>query len=224
MNFLLPVTVALLIISPCLVKAQAINGAVYDRTGAMVTGARVMLMDQNYVKLAETQSDNRGEFSFAEAREGLHFVQVKKPMFLLCQQHVIVEPKRTAHLFMVLTVARGDEEYGIVSDAAPGAPARASRLAEYRAGGKVEGFKRISGTAPAFPAAAAERGASGTVVLFGTVRTDGTLGAVVPLTSPDPDLLKESINTVSGWRYEPMRLDGVPVETDTTIVFNFGHK
>jgi hypothetical protein len=204
--------------------AQVITGTVYDSTGAIVTSARVMLMDQDYVKLAETQSGDHGEFSFAGAKEGLHFVQVKKPMFLLCQQHVVVEPERAAHLYMVLTVARGDDEYGIASDATPPAPPSPAPAQEFRVGGKVEGFKRVSGTPPAFPAAAVKRGAAGTVALFGTIRIDGTLAAIHPLASPDPDLLKASLDAVSGWRYEPMRLDGVPVETSTTIVFNFRYK
>jgi TonB family protein len=204
--------------------AQVIAGTVYDSTGAVVSAARVMLMDQDYVKLAETASGAHGEFAFAGAKPGLHFVQVKKPMFLLCQQHVVVEPNRTAHLYMVLAVARGDDEYDIATDATPAAPPGPAPAPEFRVGGKVEGFERVSGTPPAFPAAALARGASGTVALFGTVKTDGTLGALLPLTSPDPDLLKAAIDAVRAWRYQPMRLDGVPVETSTTIVFNFRYK
>jgi len=220
----LPLAVVLLAFSCAFVNAQAITGRVYDGTGAVVNEARVMLMNQNYVKLAETTSGEHGGFSFSDPKPGLHFVQVKKPMFLLCQQHVVVEPKRTAHLYMVLTVARGDDVYDIMTDAALGTPASTATGREVRVGGNVEGFKRVSGTPPAFPTAAVKRGASGTVVLFGTVKTDGTLSAILPLADPDPDLLQASLAAVSGWRYEPMRLDGVPVETSTTIVFNFGYK
>jgi outer membrane biosynthesis protein TonB len=82
---------------------------------------------------------------------------------------------------MVLTVARGGDEYDIVTEAQPGARPNNTRASEIRAGGKVEGFKRVSGTPPAFPVEAAKRGASGTVALFGTVRTDGALAEVTPL-------------------------------------------
>jgi len=224
MHASLPSAAVLLAFSCAFANAQAIAGRVYDGTGAVVNDARVMLMDQNYIKLAETTSSEHGDYSFSDAKPGLHFVQVKKPMFLLCQQHVVVEPKRTAHLYMVLTVARGEDAYDIMSDAAPGTSAIMATGRELRAGGNVEGFKRVSGTPPAFPAAAVKRGASGTVVLFGTVKSDGTLSAILPLASPDPDLLQSSLAAVSGWRYAPMRLDGVPVETSTTIVFNFGYK
>ena len=214
----------ILTLSGGLLSGQVLTGAVYDGTGAVVRDARVMLMDQDYVKLAETKSGDRGEFSFSDAKPGLHFVQVKKPTFLLCQQHVVVEPKRVAHLYMVLAVARGSDEYDIVSDAAQPAPPDAAPLPEVRVGGRVEGFERVSGTPPAFPAAAVKRGASGAVALFGTVKLDGTLAAIIPLASPDPDLLQASLDAVNRWRFEPMRLDGVPVETNTTIVFNFRYK
>jgi TonB family protein len=216
---------ALLLTSSCaLMSAQVIKGTVYDATGAVVTGARVMLMNQDYVKLAETKSGDHGEFSFADAKQGLHFVQVKMPMFLLSQQHVVVEPDKTARLHMVLTVARGEDEYDIVSDLQPTTDSRSAQVPEVRAGGRVQGFKRVSGTPPAYPGAAAKRGSSGTVALFGTVKADGTLAGLVPLSSADPDLLKASMDAVGSWRYEPMMLDGIPVETNTTIVFNFRYK
>jgi protein TonB len=85
----------------------------------------------------------------------------------------------------------------------------------------VQGHKRVAGRPPAFPEAAARRAASGTVALYYTIRADGSVADVVRLTSGDPDLEKASVDAVSGWRYEPMKLNGIPVDTNNIIVFSF---
>jgi TonB family protein len=199
----------------------AVTGVVQDETGGLVAGARVLLMDQDYVKLAETKSSETGTFSFPEVKPGLHFVQVKQPKFMLCQQHVEVRPAGEHHLYMVLRVARGLEQVEIKGDPIPGAEASKAAVAALRAGGRVEGYKRIAGRWPAFPDAARNRAASGTVTLYYTIRSDGAVADIVPLSPGDPDLEKASVDAVSAWRYEPMKLNGVPVETNNIIVFTF---
>jgi TonB family protein len=194
--------------------AETIRGTVFDATGTVVTQARVMLMDQDYVKQAETKSGSRGEFSF-ECKPGFYFVQVKRPMFQMYQQHVDLKPGVQPQLYAVLDVARGVEQIGIGTGIVAPPPDVA-----LREGGKVEGFKRLSGWMPRYPEAAAARNASGTVALFARIRLDGSPGDVATLGAADPDLEKAARDAVASWRYAPMKLDGMPVETSTIIQFD----
>ena len=61
----------------------------------------------------------------------------------------------------------------------------------------------------------------GAVALFGTIQTDGTLTDIVTLESPDAELEQACRASIEQWRYAPMKLDGVPIRSDTLIVFEF---
>ena len=65
------------------------------------------------------------------------------------------------------------------------------------------------------------RGIHGAVALSATIQTDGTLTDIVTLESPDTELEQVCRASVQQWRYAPMKLDGVPVRSNTLIVFQF---
>ncbi len=205
-------------------SAEEITGTLHDRTGAVISGARVMLISADYVKLAETASGERGEFSFAGLNPGLYFVQAKKPMFHLAQQHVSLKHDQPARICMMASVPRGDSVFTITTDRLHGVEPLPANPKPSRPGGKVEGYKVLSGRPPGFPEAAKQRGANGRVVLLATIQTDGTLADIITLESPDPELEKASLDAFGKWRYAPMKLDGVPVTSDTMVIFDFQYR
>jgi hypothetical protein len=91
-----------------MVAGQAIEERVYDPWGAVVAGARVMLM-HDYVKLAETKPGAEGEFSFAGLKPELYHVQIKITRLALFQTHVILKPGVTERIWAVLECASGLE-------------------------------------------------------------------------------------------------------------------
>ena len=93
-----------------------------------------------------------------------------------------------------------------------------------RAGGKVEGLKRLSGRMPAWPETARKRGASGAVVLYGTVKADGSVANIIVLESPDTDLEREALEAWQTWKFSPMKLNGQPVACQQVFVFNFRYR
>jgi TonB family protein len=200
---------------------QTISGRVYDTTGAVISGAQVVLLE-NFNKIIETKSGETGEFSFQDLKPGKYQVQVKQPWFQLFQQSVSLKENQSAHVYAALNIARAESEISITQDRRVAAPPAAVR--SYRAGGKVEGLKRLSGRMPAWPEAALNRGASGTVVLHATVKTDGTLADIIALESPDPDLEKEAIAACQTWKYVPMKLNGHPVESHHVLILNFRYQ
>jgi protein TonB len=90
-----------------------------------------------------------------------------------------------------------------------------------RAGGSVEPAKALEPPRPAYPPDAAARGVEGSVALFATIKTDGSVSDVVVLKSPDRALGEEAVRSVKKCRYQPMKLNGRAVETQMTMVFNF---
>jgi TonB family protein len=59
------------------------------------------------------------------------------------------------------------------------------------------------------------------VVLYSTVRTDGTIGDTLVLESPDPELEQAALAAWRTWKFEPMKLNGRPVECRHLAVFDF---
>ena len=88
-------------------------------------------------------------------------------------------------------------------------------------GGKVEPAKPLQPLRPAYPASAVARGVEGSVVLYATIRTDGAVSDPIVLESPDPDLEKEALQTAWTLRYQPMKLNGHPVQCQVTIILDF---
>jgi TonB family protein len=200
--------------------AQSISGIVYDPTGGVVTGTRVMRM-QDYVKAQESKSTPSGEFSFAALKPGMYQLQIKQPMFSLFQTTVMLEGDEQARVYAVLPLARSFEEVQINAHLPAGTRKSVAAEPAIRAGGRVEPTKALQPPRPAYPPGAAARGLEGSVVLFATIKTDGSVAEAIVLKSPDQELTDEAMRAVRKCRYQPMKLNGQPVETQMAIVFNF---
>jgi TonB family protein len=203
--------------------AQTITGKVYDQTGAVVSGARVVLLE-DFNKITETTSDDGGQFSFRNLKPLTYQVQIKQPWFQIFQQLVSLKENQNPQVYAVLNVARSESEVGITGNPLPGVQPPTGVVAAHRLGGKVEGLKRLRGRMPAWPEAATKRGAAGAVVLYATVKTDGSVDDITVLESPDTDLENEAVEAYKTWKYEPMKLDGQPVESRQVLVFNFRYR
>ena len=200
--------------------AQGISGVVYDPSGGIVAGARVMLM-QDYVKFEETQSSRRGEFSFAGLKPGRYQLQIKQPRFSLFQMTVNLDGSGPARIDAVLAPARVMEEVGVRATLPPGARKTIGKEHEVREGGYMEPPQPLTPPRPAYPEGAVSRGVDGTVVLFATIKTDGSVDNIVVMESPDAELQEEAIRAFKKCRYQPARLNGQVVEDQITIAFNF---
>jgi TonB family protein len=202
-----------------LAAAENISGTLHSPTGGVITDARILLMSEDYVKLAETKSGARGEFEFQNLKPAFYLVQAKKPMFQLAQHHVFLNAGKDERIYVVANLAQGADRFSVTMEALPNAappPAVPPRVS-----GKPEPFKRLNGHPPAVPASVRQRGIHGAVALSATIQTDGTLTDIVTLESPDTELEQVCRDSVEKWRYAPMKLDGIPVRSNTLIVFEF---
>ena len=212
-------TLAILAAVAALASAEDVRGTLHSPTGGAISDARFMLMSEDYSKLAEMKSGQRGEFEFKNLKPAFYLVQAKKPMFQLAQQHVFLNAGKAERMYLVANVASGQDQFSATIEAAP-APAPPP-AAPPRVSGKPEPFKRLNGRPPAMPASVRQRGIHGAVALYATIQTDGTVTDIVTLESPDTELEQVCRASVQQWRYAPMKLDGVPVRSNTLIVFEF---
>jgi TonB family protein len=75
--------------------------------------------------------------------------------------------------------------------------------------------------APQYPSQAQENHIQGKVVLALTVDKTGTPRDIRVLTSPNQALADSAVAAVSQWRYRPIRLNGSPVDVQSTVEVNF---
>jgi TonB family protein len=199
---------------------QSISGVVYDPTGGVVAGARVMLM-QDYVKMREMKSSPSGEFSFADLKPGMYQLQIKQPRLSLFQATVVLEGDERARVYAVLPPVRVVEQMEIAAKLPEGVSKAVLPEPEVRVGGEVELPEPMAPARAAYPPGAASRGIEGPVVLFATIKTDGSVGNVVVMRSPDSELRDAAVSALEKCRYRPAKLNGQPMESQMTIVFNF---
>ncbi|MBZ5686045.1 MAG: TonB family protein [Acidobacteriia bacterium] len=199
---------------------QSISGVVYDPDGYVVQNARVLLM-RDYSKLKETKSGEAGEFAFPGLEPGMYQLQVKQERLSLFQQTVVVG-KEEKRVYAVLPLARETESVQINARLASGV--RKSERISGKAGhwgGQVEPAILLQPLRPAYPPSAIAQGTQGTVVLYATIKTDGSVSDPIVLESADPDLEKEALQATRKLLYQPMKLNGHPVPCQVTIILDF---
>jgi protein TonB len=110
---------------------------------------------------------------------------------------------------------------GIMSGNTPApAPPKPAAPARIKQGGDVTAASIITQTRPAYPPLARQARIQGTVVLHAIIDKDGQV-AKLEVVSGHPLLVQSAIEAVQQWRYKPTRLNGDPVEVDTTIQVTF---
>ena len=73
---------------------------------------------------------------------------------------------------------------------------------------------------PVYPDVAGKARVKGLAVLDAVVGTDGTVISLRPVSGPDI-LTRAAMDSVQWWKFEPYRVNGQPVEAETTIAVQF---
>jgi TonB family protein len=80
--------------------------------------------------------------------------------------------------------------------------------------------KLIHSELPKYPKDAKKAGIAGTVVLKATIAKDGRVKDPEYVSGPE-ELADSAINAVKKWKYQPMLINGKPVEVSTNISVEF---
>jgi TonB family protein len=73
---------------------------------------------------------------------------------------------------------------------------------------------------PVYPDAAREAGTQGLVVLDAVISADGTVKSLRAVAGP-ASLSQSALDAVQSWKYSPYRVQGSPVEVETTVSVDF---
>ncbi len=111
----------------------------------------------------------------------------------------------------------GGDRGAVINVAPPQAAAPAKPLAQSEG---VMAARLVRRVQPDYPRIAQLMHLAGTVRLRAIIGTDGTVQQLEVL-SGNPVLARAAVEAVRQWRYEPTRLDGRPVEVETSITVTF---
>lgn len=201
--------------------AQSIEGVVFDCTGGVVPGARVMLTE-NYALKTETVTGRDGRFTFPDVKPNRYQILVKKEMFALVESAAMVRDDRATRLRVVLQPDHMKEGAGLQSQVQPStAPARAPQPYVPPVGGHVQFMKMLRPPRPAYPERAAQSGIQGQVVFFLRGKTDGSVEILSVLASPDAELEASARQAVAQMRFDPIKVNGKAVDWDCEFTVDF---
>jgi periplasmic protein TonB len=132
-----------------------------------------------------------------------------------------------AYLGNTATLGDGPDGTGGLRQVFPGqstAPSvRMEPKGPVRVSGLVEEGLILQKSMPAYSAIARAAGIQGTVVLTATISKTGTIENLRVVSGPVM-LQQAALDAVKTWRYKPYKLDGQPVEVETTVsvIFSLG--
>jgi protein TonB len=92
--------------------------------------------------------------------------------------------------------------------------------ASRRGGGIVQPAQLVSSINPDYPTVAKQGGVSGTVEVRFTIDASGTVHDIHVVKGP-AILAQAAVEAVADRKYKPTRVDGVPIETEASAVFDF---
>jgi len=208
----------MLLVAATTLPAATISGRVYDPSGAVVPGAAVQLSSAGAAKKESSGAD--GTFRFQSLTAGSYDLTVAVPGFVLFERSGIKLADNTDHTMAVLLKLGAIEESLEIRASGrlnpqPAAPTRV------RVGGSLRPAKLLHREPPVYPESARAAGHEGMAVVRAVISTEGKVLSASTLSGVPPDLAEAAEQAVRAWQYEPLLLNGQPVEAMTTVQVNF---
>lgn len=110
--------------------------------------------------------------------------------------------------------------FAVTTLLAPAPPAPAAQAAPLKISGIVMQTKLVRTSPVKYPEAARKKNIQGTVTLDVLINPNGSVKSV-KVTDGPKELTKAAVNSVKRWRYQPVLLNGKPVEVETTVDVGF---
>ncbi len=217
---------------------QTFSGSLTDPLGRILPDARLTLRNTSTQQPIETRSDRAGHFEFSGIPAGCYRLQVDEfgSQGEICLSH-------GQHLSRNIALAMGemDDTLTVYSNDAPAVlpplppplplpsqtskpypnQADLSRCAQVSMFCRVMPPVQIARIQPIYPAKQREGGIAGTVVVEGRVGTDGLIKDLHAIPPADPNFASSTVDALRRWQFTPIRLDGVPVETNIRVTAHF---
>jgi TonB family protein len=203
----------------------SIAGTVYDPSGAHVPGANLTATNTDAGFSVMAVANAAGSYAFRNLSAGHYTIEATEPGFV---------PFKVANLALVsggkLQVDASLVVGGIVLHSVataqgpvkPQAAAAGGPPQRIKVGGMVQAARLIQRVDAVYPADLQEQGVEGTVVLQAVISKDGVPLSVSPQnTGVDREFVDAAMAAFKQWRFQPTRLNGEPVEAQTTVQIDF---
>lgn len=200
-----------------------VMGTVTDGTKA-VANAEVSILATSTNEIAATKTDSSGGFR-AEVPPGRYELYIRAPGFAVASFAGSVRANEQVRTDAVLRPGETPERSEVPAPRpSPGIGDPGPNAA--RLGGRILPARLLTSIPPVYPPEARDAGIRGEVLLQGVVYKDGTVHALREVSSPSPLLTRAAKECVSRWRYQPARLNGLPVEdvAKIKVVFELAEK
>jgi TonB family protein len=201
------------------VAQGALEGVVYDPTGAVVPEVRLVL-DGGGQK-AQATTDAEGRFVFPGVDPGKYVLEATQRGFGAVRQEL--ELRQPADWTRLITLQLGtvQETISVKGRRGSGAVAAGGPV-RVRVGGNIRPPRKLKDVKPIYPESMQEAGVEGKVSLEAVIGRDGGVTAA-RVTSGDvhPELAAAALEAVRQWKFEPTLLNGGPVEVVMAVSVSF---
>lgn len=203
-------------------NSRTVAAVVVDASGAAVPYAMVLLKPAAG-GVIERQSGEDGTASFPGIAGGLYALEVHARGFLVATSSLEVLPG-TVPLVRKVSVEMGhvQETVGVEAAWPAGVPPQPAPVpGPANKGGQIEMPKLVNKVQPTYPQDAKAAGVQGSVVLQLVITQEGAPVSIKVISSPSGVLSESAMEAVKGWRWEPAKLNGAPVEVVSDVTINF---
>lgn len=203
-------------------SSRTVAAVVMDASGAAVPNALVLLKPAAG-GVIERKSGDDGTANFPGIAGGLYTLEVHARGFRIASNSLEVLPG-TGPLVRKVTMELGhvQETVGVQADRPAGvAPQLAPVPGPANKGGQIEMPKLVKMVHPVYPPEAKTAGTEGSVVLQVVITQEGSPMSMKVISSPAENLSQAAMDAVKGWKWEPAKLNGEPVEVVSDVTINF---
>lgn len=202
----------------------ALEGFVYDSSGAVLPGVEMGLVNEQGIKWS-TPTDGTGRFEFAPVGAGKYVLEAVVPGFKTFKQDIVLERERDWKKVITLQVGDLQETIQVTArrprQPTP-TPAPSNSAGVVRVGGNIKQPTKTRSVPPVYPPAMQAAGLEGAVKLDVLIGTDGHVASVRVLSSQvHPDFAASAAAAVKQWEFTPTLLNGRPVEVEMTVSMSF---
>ena len=209
--------------APPQATSGSLTGIVRDPSGAVIPGCTVVVRNVDGTGEQTLTTDAAGQYRIDTIMTGRYSLRVDASGFAVYKlDQLPITAGNVAQINVNLQIGAISETVTIQGKRSAVVTPKADVSGRIRVGGMVQMARLVRQTRPVYPAELQQLGIEGTVKLTAVISKDGipTSLHVVP-TSVDPRLVPLALDAVGQWRYQPVLLNGEPVETVTSIDVNF---
>jgi TonB family protein len=203
--------------------AQSFTVQVFDPTGAVLPGVAIELQDAQQ-ETRRTTTDGSGRAVFDDVPAGEYAIGASLAGFRTLRAPLRIAAARDRERSIMLQVGELTETVTVRERRpAPGAaPPERAVMEPLRVGGNIRAPRKLTHTAPVYPASMRDAGLEGIVPIEALIGRDGRVASVRILSADvHPEFARSASEAVGQWVFSPTLLNGEAVEVRMAVSVRF---